>query len=272
MLSFRFTYVAIVPVVLLIFLSFNIAKCDVPLDTTSSESVIDPTETKISHVDKSAPNEHTGSSKSTTTSTKETVRMITKEELELHDGKQKPTYWLSILSQVFDVSAGPEYYSEEGTYRVFVARDANVPFITGNFSREEAARPLSSLETHELYSLNEWLKFYVDEDRYPFVGLLVGDLYDKDGNPTEEKKLLDDRIAGAHEEAAIRRKKTAEIIARRKVEDEARKKEKQRLIEELKMKDKEQKWNRLAVKVISSVRQFFQGTKEPVGVTVENEL
>jgi murein DD-endopeptidase MepM/ murein hydrolase activator NlpD len=156
----------------------------------------------------------------------EKVRMVTREELAFHDGKQTTTVWLSIFSKVFDVTAGPEYYSENGPYNVFVARDANVPFVTGTFTPEEAARSLVDLEPNELSNLKHWLQFYIDEDRYPFIGYLEGDLYDKDGNPTETLKVINDKIESVQIEVAARKKKTAEAVAQRQKEDEERKKQK----------------------------------------------
>lgn len=154
----------------------------------------------------------------------EKVRMITKEELALHDGNQTSTLWLSILSQVYDVSAGPEYYSQTGPYRVFVGRDGNVPFITGTFNPEEAEKPLTELEPHQLHALQHWAEFYRDEPKYHFIGLLEGELYDKDGNPTEAMRQVQEKIAIANVQAEERKKKTAEIIARRKREAEEKKK------------------------------------------------
>jgi hypothetical protein len=230
-------------------------------DGNATESLIqyDDTQktTTVQNVNKATPIE--SSSTTTKSSPKENVRMVTKEELALHDGKQSPTVWLSIMSQVFDVSAGPEYYSENGPYRVFVARDGNVPFVTGKFNPEEAAKPLSSLKPHELSNLQHWLQFYIDEDKYPFIGLLEGDLYDKYGNPTEEMKLIEEKIAIVKATVENRQKKTANIIERRKREDEERKKAKKELFEQMrKQKIKGEKSH----KFLSTIWQFFQGKRE----------
>ena len=40
--------------------------------------------------------------------------MISTEELAKHDGIQDEKIWLCILGEVFDVTAGPMYYGEEG--------------------------------------------------------------------------------------------------------------------------------------------------------------
>jgi hypothetical protein len=133
--------------------------------------------------------------------------------------------WVSVMSQVFDVTAGPEYYSENGPYRVFVARDGNVPFLTGVFTPEEAAKPITDLEDHQLGGLEEWLTFYKKEDRYPFVGYLVGDLYDENGKPTEMFWDLEDKIAALKVKRAERQKKAKETFDRQTREIAERKKQ-----------------------------------------------
>jgi hypothetical protein len=156
---------------------------------------------------------------------------------------------------VRDNEAGPEYYSEDGPYRVFVAVDANVPFVTGVFNPEEAAKPLSSLEPNELFNLEYWTQFYIDEERYPFIGLLEGDLYDKHGNPTEEMNHVKDKIESVKVRVAEREKKTAEIIARRKIEDEERKR-----LEEQFSKTKE---NKIKSKgFFDSLFKYFRGNQK----------
>lgn len=65
------------------------------------------------------------------------IRMVTQEELERHDGKQtKGVMWLSILSKVYDVSKGAQYYGPGGSYSIFVGRDANVPFSKYNHNTQ----------------------------------------------------------------------------------------------------------------------------------------
>lgn len=293
MSGLRFTYFATLLAVIVILIIFDIpvVTCDVSVNSSQIESAKNVNDVFVEHnevsqnetlstrvtmqsnVDETKPKE---SSLSTKGETKEKVRMVTKEELALHDGKQMPTVWLSIMSKVFDVSAGPEYYSENGPYRVFVAREGNVPFVTGTFTPEEAAKPLSSLKPHELSNLEHWLQFYIDEEKYPFIGLLEGDLYDKDGNPTDEMKLIEDKIAIVKANVAERQKKTANIIARRKKEDEERKKEaekrkKRELFEELRRE--KIKGGQSNFLTNNFVWQFFQGRKkETTNLPVNKEL
>lgn len=60
-------------------------------------------------------------------------------------------------------------------------------------------------------------KFYADSEKYHFVGVLEGQLYDKDGNPTEELKKVQERIA---EGLAERERKKAETERKRQERQE----------------------------------------------------
>jgi len=149
----------------------------------------------------------------------EKVRMITKEELATKDGNQTKELWLSIMSKVYDVSKGAEYYAPGSPYHVFVGKDANVPFITGAFNPEEANKPLTDLTPHQLMNLETWMDFYEKEDKYPFIGLLEGDLYDKDGNPTEMMGKVQEMVKEGKAAQEEQKRKREEVLARRKRED-----------------------------------------------------
>ena len=169
----------------------------------------------------------------------EKVRIVTKEELARHDGNQtEGVLWLSIMSKVYDVSKGAEYYAAGAPYHVFVGRDGNVPFLTGVFNEDEATKPLTELTPHQLYNLQEWAGFYEKEEKYPFIGLLEGDLYDKDGNPTSIMDQVQEMIAEGRSAVAEQKKKTDEVIARRKREAAEKKKKEQMENEEQTQKPK----------------------------------
>lgn len=157
---------------------------------------------------------------------KESIRMITVEELSRNDGNQTEFLWLSIMGKVYDVSAGSQYYGPNGPYEVFVGRDANVPFITGNFTEEEANKSLLDLTAAELYNLETWTDFYDKEDKYTFMGLLIGELWDEEGNPTETHAQVTKRIEEGRLEAEERKRKRKEIIAKRKKEAAEKKRKK----------------------------------------------
>lgn len=155
------------------------------------------------------------------------IRMITLEELAEHDGNQTEAIWLSILSKVYDVTKGKEYYGAGAPYAIFVGRDANVPFITGAFTPEEGDKSITELTAQQMYSLISWLDFYENEDKYPFVGHLIGELYDGDNQPTavmETVHTLADEGKAMNEAS---KKKTRDIIAKRKRSDAEKKRKKE---------------------------------------------
>ena len=128
--------------------------------------------------------------------------------------------WLSVLGQVYNVTVGgTKYYYEGNGYHVFAAKDSSVSFMTGNFTDEEAAKSTLELTDAQLNGLyHEWLTFYLNEKRYPFVGLLVGRFYDEEGMPTEELNTVNQRVESYE---VIKKQKAAE----RKAKREKRKKE-----------------------------------------------
>ena len=75
-------------------------------------------------------------------------------------------------------------------HHAFAGRDAAVPFITGVFTEEEAAKSTDTLSDADLMSMKSWLEFYQKEKRYPFVGRLVGRYYDSEGKETEEMQRV----------------------------------------------------------------------------------
>jgi Cytochrome b5-like Heme/Steroid binding domain len=149
-------------------------------------------------------------------------RMITAEELASKNGSDvNKTLWLSIMSEVFDVSSAPQYYAPNATYNIFVGRDANVPFVTGRFTPEEAAKSISNLTDHEVWIVDHFLNdtYKTTKSKYTFVGLLIGELYDKDGNPSDilleaRVKIAKQKIVKAEQEA-----KRQELLAERRRKD-----------------------------------------------------
>jgi hypothetical protein len=77
-----------------------------------------------------------------------------------------------------------------------------------------------------VFSLNRFCyrkKFYADSDKYHFVGVLEGDLYDKVGNPTEEMKKVQERIAEGRAERDRKKAETDQKIKERQERDAAKK-------------------------------------------------
>ena len=155
------------------------------------------------------------------------VRVVTKEELATKTTQTGDIIWLSIMGEVYDVSAGKEYYADGTGYSIFAGRDGNVPFITGTFTPEEADKSFMDVLTHDqIGQLDGWREFYEKEDKYPFVGLLEGELYDKDGNPTEMHAKVAEIVADYKVKAKEREKERERKIAERKAERAQRAKQK----------------------------------------------
>lgn len=152
------------------------------------------------------------------------LRMITFEELSSKNGTVEANYimWLSILSEVYDVTSAPNYYAPNSTYNIFTGRDANVPFVTGTFTEEEAAKSITTLSHHQ-----QWIVEHFSNDtykhnkqaNYTFVGYLIGELYDETGNPTETLIAVRHNISIAAEEKRKTEVKRQAILAERRRKD-----------------------------------------------------
>ena len=109
-----------------------------------------------------------------------------------YNGKTKgEKIYLSIIGEVYDVSnGGAKFYAEGTGYHGFAGRDAAVPFVNLKFTEEEAAKSTDVLKDSELQGLKTWVDFYKNEERYLYMGRLVGRYYDSEGNPTEEMQKV----------------------------------------------------------------------------------
>lgn len=98
--------------------------------------------------------------------------------------------------------------------------------VTGNFDEEEAAKLVTDLTPPQLFNLHTWIEFYENEEKYPFVGLLEGNLYDKDGMPTammKEVQAMIDEGRASNEE--FQRKKQERRDRRMREDAEKKKRE-----------------------------------------------
>ena len=109
-------------------------------------------------------------------------RVFSLEELREGDGNNGIPFLLSILGEVFDVSAGVQHYGPGATYNCFVGRDASRAFVSGEFEGEGLVDTLDGLTVSELEGVHGWHDFYVAEAKYPAVGVLQGRYYDANGN------------------------------------------------------------------------------------------
>jgi predicted heme/steroid binding protein len=134
-------------------------------------------------------------------------RVITREELAQRDGVKSETIWLSILGEVYDVSPGAKFYAPGGPYSIFAGKDGSVPFVTGVFTEEEACKPIQdTLSDLQIYALDTWRKSYQENEKYPFLGVLEGELYNSEGALTEvgqrvQEVIREQKLAAEKKEA-----------------------------------------------------------------------
>jgi len=181
-------------------------------------------------------------SKNQGTNPQQPPRVVTKEELATKnttaDGNE---LWLAILGEVYNVTAGARYYKEGASYHVFVGRDGSAAFVTGNFTPAGAEASLyESLKDEELSQLETWREFYANEEKYPFVGYLVGELYDENGQPKAELERVNNAIVEGKKKLAERTRLNKEKAAQRRKEAEEKKKAKLQQEQEQKQKVEEE--------------------------------
>lgn len=143
-------------------------------------------------------------------------RVFTAAELALANGVDSENLYLAIIGKVYDVSAGTEYYGPEGPYHVFVGRDAPVPFVSGVFTDEEAAKPWDALEVKQHGSLLSWMDFYKNEEKYPLIGVVQGAFYNGQGQPLPELQRVAEAMSIALQEQKRREEERKRKVAERK--------------------------------------------------------
>lgn len=109
-------------------------------------------------------------------------------------GQNGGEIWLAIMGEVYDVTGGTEFYGSGEGYSFFAGKDASVTFVSGQFNEEGLKKSLDELQPNELRGVESWRLFYRQHDKYKFKGLLVGELYDSEGNPTPVLNRLKDKL------------------------------------------------------------------------------
>ena len=123
---------------------------------------------------------------------------------------------LAVLGEVYDVSAGAQFYGTGMEYAYFVGRDASKAFVTGN-SSADLTDDLSAFERDdEFLAVAGWRSFYEKHEVYTREGTLVGGaFYDEAGEPTPALAVALERAATARraEQAAQARRRAAGLPA-----------------------------------------------------------
>uniref|UniRef100_A0A7S1ZAP6 Cytochrome b5 heme-binding domain-containing protein n=1 Tax=Trieres chinensis TaxID=1514140 RepID=A0A7S1ZAP6_TRICV len=122
-------------------------------------------------------------------------RIITAGELASKIGaKGEGEVWLSVLGEVYDVTAGRDFYGDGAGYGFFAGKDASPCFATGKFNEKGLEDSLNDLPVTQLGGVISWRDFYRNHETYTFLGLLEGLYYDQDGKPTEYMTITNERI------------------------------------------------------------------------------
>jgi len=109
--------------------------------------------------------------------------LISKEELATYSAKaSNGKIYLAILGKVFDVTMGKQHYGKGGSYSFFTGIDGTKAFVSGDFNKVGLVDNIDTLTDDECVALNDWVKFY--ENEYTYIGKVIGNFYDKDGNET----------------------------------------------------------------------------------------
>jgi hypothetical protein len=115
--------------------------------------------------------------------------------------------WISIVGEVYDVTAGGTFYKPGGDYEMFGGRDASGIFVSEDFTEEEAIRGLDTVPMKDTSNLDHWRSWYEKTEKYPFVGLLIDPrFYDEEGKPVTELIEYRERLVTRKEELETQRK------------------------------------------------------------------
>jgi len=110
-------------------------------------------------------------------------RLLTREELAIYHAGHEHIF-LAILGEVYNVTNGKQYYGTGMGYAGFSGTDGSRSFVTGNFSNGGIVDDLDALSPEEVAGVVGWRDFYRNEDKYPYIGKLIGRYFDENGGNT----------------------------------------------------------------------------------------
>lgn len=158
---------------------------------TLAESLQDPNTCKSSPDKEECINENSDRG-----SLSKAVRVVTGEELESKTGGNGSEIWLSLLGEVYDVTAGEEFYGQGKSYGVFAGKDCSLCYVSGVFTADEASKHTDEISDAMLPGVLDWVSFYGTHKSYKFIGYLIDPrFYDDKGEPTSNLVSLRKRIS-----------------------------------------------------------------------------
>jgi len=158
---------------------------------TLAESLQNPSSCKSSPDEKERENKNSDGG-----SPSQANRVVTQEELESKTGENGSEIWLSVLGEVYDVTAGESFYGKGKSYGAFSGTDCSVCYVSGIFTADEAAKHTDEISDAMLPGVLDWVSFYGTHKSYKFIGYLVDPrFYDDKGEPTAKMVGLRKRIS-----------------------------------------------------------------------------
>eukprot|EP00668_Euglena_longa_P047453 GGOE01063317.1.p1 GENE.GGOE01063317.1~~GGOE01063317.1.p1 ORF type:complete len:292 (+),score=43.48 GGOE01063317.1:49-876(+) len=123
------------------------------------------------------------------------------QELSQFDGsKAGQPLLISILGDVYDVTAGAKYYGGSTKFATVLGRDATAAFATGRFNLGALDADISSLTSEHITEVFSWREFFETQKKYPKVGVLSDRYYNGMGWATPKLRHLEQLHEGALQE------------------------------------------------------------------------
>jgi len=132
------------------------------------------------------------------------VKMFTDDELAEYDGIKNKKVYLAVIGEVFDVTKGHKYYGPgESEYSGFAAKDGSRAFAVGGFTEKELIPDITDLEPSQVIAIYDWMTFY-RKDYIP-VGKLIGFYYDENGQPTDNRRKVEELLMEGYQDQKNRK-------------------------------------------------------------------
>lgn len=104
----------------------------------------------------------------------ESTRTFTADELkDFNGGGADGKIFISVLGNVYDVTAGAAFYGPGSGYHVFAGKEASRALAKMQISDEEANAGWDNLNEEHVQTLADWEKKY--KEKYPVVGTFAPD-------------------------------------------------------------------------------------------------
>ena len=121
------------------------------------------------------------------------------------------------MGEVYDVTAGKEFYDVGEGYSFFAGRDGTVSFFTGDYDPDHIGdKKVLDFTGPEIMSMEQWRQFYEDHEVYRFLGVLDGEYYDKNGKETPYLLKIREKVTIAKVEVEIEERKRKEKLEERR--------------------------------------------------------